>query len=314
MLTDDLAGFDPSAINPDSNHGEAQPCSNLQTTQQGTVNVSDSTVKRCSYPQTYRPLPGDLSFSISNPGIYKIPVLGASRINPSIQRVVVPLSYQSQYATLITSLQGAVGFSRSFFHDKFSIGYSFGATKYFDRSNSPVAQASAPPLTGFAANNYGANSAEVTQNNAAFYASDANVSSLGFNSSYSFSHVFSIGYNPIKRLSFSLLYILSDSFSYGAPCGVQDIEGVSTNPCANANTVAGGKGTTSVDIHDSQIFWLSANYQFTSWVGVSLAWVNASPLRTAANITYQPFISTNYDAYTNITLGATFSLGHDEED
>jgi hypothetical protein len=313
VLSRDFAGYDPAAVLPGSDHGPAVPCANLTPNNQGTVIATDQTVPRCSYPNSYRFEPGDLSISVTNPGIYRIPKANIS-INPSI-RVTLPFSYQSQYATIITILQAAIGLNRTFFDGRLSVGYSFSATKFFNRSITPVIQAASGDLTGFVTPQYSA--ADVASNTAAFYADQGNASPPGgFNSSWSISDVFTIGYHPIRHLRFGLTYIISDAFSYTASCASGSYAGVSTNPCTNSQAVASATGTGQVysqDIRDSQIFWLSATYDLNEWVSFYLSWVNASPLRMPNNAVYEPFITTDYNAFTNVSLGATFSLGAVDE-
>jgi hypothetical protein len=320
-----LAGYDPSSVTPDNGTGPLGTCSNVAINSAGSVDPGS--ISRCNTgPNNYRFEPSDLSFTIATPGIYKIP-LADVRLNPSV-RVTVPLSYQSRYASIITVLQAAIGAGRSFLNDKISVGYSFSFSKYFDRYATPQIQTTtAPNAAGLVTNNYDNNA--VTSNNAGFYANEANASPPGgFNSSYGFSNVFNVGYQPIKKLSFSVTYVLSSSFSYAGNCGDGTYGGVTTNPCANANAVAQSssssyfsnaaqngwkQGTAGINIRDSQTFVLSASYDVTNWASVFLQWVNASPLRDQANNVYQPFISTNYNAFTNVSLGASFSLGHGDE-
>src|SRR6185437_9403412 len=153
-------------------------------------------------------------------------------------RFTVPLSYESRFATEHFAVQGVVGLSRSFLGDKVSVAYSFGATKYSYASTSAQVQGSANPLPDapISANYRSADAAATT---AAFYTSPGNLTNpQGYNTDFSFSHVLSVGYNPTDKLSFNLLYVLSDAFAYGAPCGVGTYQGVQTDPCANANSVS----------------------------------------------------------------------------
>src|SRR6185503_14927247 len=91
-LTYTLAGYDPTAVTPDNSHGTPTPCSDLTPSENGSINASQ--VQRCPYSNTYRATPGDLSITVSNPGIVTIPAVGV-RFNPGI-RFTVPLSYESR--------------------------------------------------------------------------------------------------------------------------------------------------------------------------------------------------------------------------
>jgi hypothetical protein len=322
-LTYTMAGYDPSAVVPNSDHGVPGSCSNLTPSTNGNIDVSQ--VQRCSYKNTYRPTPGDFGLTLSNPGLFTIPGIGV-KINPSV-RLALPLSYESRYATMRFAIQGAVGLGRSFFGNKLSAGYSFGATKYSYQSTAATTQTQGPQLgDGIVASGYSA--ADIGATSASFYSDPGrDGSGSGLNSSYSFSHVFTVGYNITEKLNFSVLYVLSNSFAYEATCGTGTYGGVQTDACANANAVAHAStgsasntpapgwsaGTAGRAHRDTQVFYATLAYQLKDWVGLSVAWATFSPLRFQDNSFRQPFVSTNYDSFSSLNLGATFTLGYTSE-
>ena len=124
-------------------------------------------------------------------------------------------------------------------------------------------------------------------------------------------------FQDFKKLGVTAGYVIGSSFSYAGACGLVSYNGVTTDPCANAESVAQSgwhQSSGGIDIRDSQTFLLSASYDVTNWASLYLQWVTAGPLRDQANNLYQPFISTNYNAFTNISLGFTVSIGHGDDE
>jgi hypothetical protein len=315
-----LTGFSSAAVIPDNSHGEPTTCSNLTPNSQALVLVSDQSVQRCNYPNTYRPLVRNLDVSVSVPNVYEIPRAKIS-LAPALH-VIVPLSLQSQYATLVTAVQAVMGFSRSFLYDSLTLSYAIAGTRYFNQYKNPQVQTVGPDLSGAVAPGYSAS--EVAANNASFYSATANQTSPGgFNAEWAMSNSISLSYQATTWLAVQASYTLSSSFSYVGACPNVNV-GVVTNPCANANAVAQStainpnynvasqlgwvQGIAGRDITDSQIFRLGLTANITEWAGLDLTWVNFSPLRTAANIVYNPFISTDYNAFTYISLGLNVNL------
>jgi len=316
-----FAGYDPAALASNSDHGTPVPCSNLTPSSNGTVDPNQ--VQRCTYNNTYRPTLGDLTVAISNPGLFTIPGIDV-KVNPGL-RVTIPLSYESRYATMNFAVQGSLGVGRTFFDKKLSVGYSFGATKYSYQYTAATIQTQAPEATdGFIAGGY--HMSDINDATASFYSDPGRAGSgAALNSSFAFSHGLTVGYNFSEKLNLSLLYMISNSFAYEASgCGTGSYGGVQTDPCANAEAVAhASRGTANGTLtsgwsdsvggrahRDSQIFSASLSYQFTDWVGVSASWATFSPLRYADNSFRQPFVSTNYDSFSSLSVGATFSMGY----
>lgn len=322
-----LAGYDPTGVTPDNGIAPLGTCSDVKTNTNGTVDPNS--INRCQLPaNNYRFEPSDLLITVSNPGIYKIPVADV-RINPSV-RLTVPFSYTSRYATLQAALQAAVGASRTFLDNKLSVSYSFSFSKNFHKYATPTLQTRSPEGNGGLISP-GYDAASVASNDVAFYANASATSPAGgFNTSYGFSNVFNVGYQILPKLGVSATYVIGSSFSYAGACATGTYGGVTTNPCDNADKVAQSssinssysqasragwrEGTAGINIRDSQTFVFGASYDATNWASVYLQWVNSSPLRAPNNTLYQPFISTNYNAFTSVSLGASFSLGNPDAD
>ncbi len=309
VLTDWLASYDPSTVTPGSDLGYAPRCSDIQ---QSSAGVTDpNSVQRCPTSANHRWLLDDTWLVLSDPGVYTIP--GANiKVSPTV-KLVLPTSLASQYATLRLTTGASVGLSRTFLGDKLKVGFTFGASKNFHGSTAPQLDSSGAPVSnGSVTGNY--QLSDVTSDSADFYLDPSRQTPGGLNASWGMSEMLGLGYSPLKKLSFSALYVLLHSFSYDATASGCLVEagGTMVDSCQNANDVAkssNGVGTSGgVSISDTQVFWVTANYQLYPWVGISLAWITGSPLRHPDNSLRQPFISTDYNAFTQVSLGATFSF------
>lgn len=312
-LTRTFAGYDPVAVHPTGDLGYAPRCSNLA--QAGNGNLDPNSVQRCPTSADYRWNSGDIWLTVKNPGIYTIPGLDV-KVNPSI-RFILPTSIESQYATLRLATAATLSLSRSFLDHQLTFMAAFGGTKYFHRYTTPGAETDAPAVVdGAVTSNY--RSAQVSSNSANFYLDPSRASEGLFNPSFGLSQIVSADYAPaeLKKLSFSVLYIWLHSFAYeAAQCNVT-VAGRSYDACAAADRVAkvsNGVGTAGRAVSDLQIFWATVNYQLEPWVGLSLAWINAAPQRKPDNSARQGFFSADYNAFTSVSLGATFSFNRPDE-
>jgi hypothetical protein len=122
-------------------------------------------------------------------------------------------------------------------------------------------------------------------------------------------HIFGVDFAPTEKLSFSALYILIDAFAYAAPCNIT-FNGMPLNVCANGDAVAANSGSNILRVghKDTQVLWLTAGYQVLDWLNLNIAWINWAPQRKPDGSIRQPFISTNYDAFTTVSFGATVSI------
>jgi len=304
VLSRALAGYDESGFTGSAAQAPIGNCGGIQISGQG--GQLEGIPNRCPTAGPNRWDYSDLWLTIKNPKIYTIPKVGID-LNPSM-RVVFPTSLQSQYRTMLLSLTASLGLSRSFFHDKLTLSYSLGFTKFFYRNTAP-----GPLPTGTlpdgSVDGYSTSSIDGLAN---FYLDPSHSSSPDMlNPNFGLTNLFSVDYAPTDKLSFSLLYILFDNFAYGAQCGVQPYGNVMTDVCANANTVAmatNGVGTYGPAHKDTQVLWVTAGYQVLDWLNLSIAWINWAPLRKPDNSFRQGVISTNYDAFTTISFGATMSI------
>lgn len=302
-----FAGYDPGSYSEFSDNGFAVRCSNLQVAANGTVDPT--LVRRCQYDASRRWDYSDLWFTLRNPRIYTIPTILVN-LNPSI-RGVVPTSAQSRYETLRFALTGYLGVNRLFLNDRISLGYTFGFTKYFHEYTTPGTIKSGSRLRDdMIANGY--QYADVESTNLNFLSDPSRIGTIdGLNPDFSLSHMFDASFDITSKLNLDVLYVLRNGFAYEARCGLQEYGNVITDACANANTVAktsNGVGTAGRAHKDSQIFWLTLSYQALDWLNVSVAWVTAAPLRKADNSYRQAIISTNYDAFTTISIGTTVTI------
>jgi hypothetical protein len=263
-------------------------------------------VQRCPYNQNHRWDYGDIWFTLGNPKIYTIPKL-LININPSI-RFVVPTSLESQYQTLLLGLTGTLGVSRDFWGDKFTLGYSFGFTKNFHRYTTPQGQndsLNGDSQVGYA-NNYDVSNA-ISPGDAL---NPFNQTSAGArNTSYGFTHIFSASLNPNDKWSITVLYILTDAFHYPTP-DTFPVNGQDYNTYNSGMAVAANSGTEILKTGhvDNQWFWATVGYQALDWLNLSVALITISPQRFPDGSLRQPFISTNYDAFSQLSFGATVSL------
>lgn len=305
VLSYDPVGYDEGSYIASSDLGPPQPCSNVTpSTNGGTVDPTQ--IKRCDYPQYHRWDPGDIWLSVSNARIVTIPGVGIG-LSPSM-RFVLPTSKQSQYQTLLLGLTGGLRADRSFFDGKFGLNYTLLATKNFHRYTSPVAVAAetqGDTLVGYSPN---------------YHLSDAispggpepfNLTSFARNSSYGFTHIFGIDVEPIDKLSISVLYILVDNFRY--PYSDNDTILVNGQPHDLQKTgqqVAANSGSNVLQqAHsDSQIFWATVGYQALDWLNVSLSLITASPQRHPDGTLRQPFLSFDYNAFSQVSFGFAVSL------
>lgn len=303
VLTRAVAGYDESQFSAGSDQGLPKTCSDLTPSDNGGV-IDPTQVNRCKYAHDYRWDYSDVWLTLAVPGVYTVPVLGIT-LSPSI-RGVIPASLQSRFHTMRFSLTPSLALSRSFWHDRISLGYSFAFTKYFHKYTTAGFKNGEPLEDGSISNGLSVGNVELAN-----WLLDPSRSGAirGYNPNYSFLHVFSLGIAPVKKLSISVLYILSNTFAYAAQC-MSNYNGEVTDLCANGDVVAANSGTgiSRVGKRDAQGFWLAVGYQALDWLNVSASMVTYSPLRHPDNTPRQPFISFDYNAFTMVSFGATVTL------
>jgi hypothetical protein len=306
LLTRALSGYDEANYSQYSDNGYAVRCSNLTPSANGGT-IDPSQVQRCQYSSNYRWDYSDIWLTLSNPKIYTVPYAKVD-LNPSI-RIILPTSLESRYQTLRLSLTGTLGLARSFLDGKIAIGYSFGFTKYFHQYTSPGVSQDGAPLQNTLVSQ-GLSTSDIAPTNANFLNDPSHVGTIGgYNPNYSFMHIISADVSPIDKLTITGLYILIDAFAYAAPCSYS-VNGVPYDLCSTGQAVAGNSGSNILYVghKDQQVFWLTVSYQVTDYLGLSVAWINWAPQRKPDGSIRQPFISTDYDAFTTVSIGATVSL------
>lgn len=313
VLSRPLAGFDEGYFNEYSNLGPAKQCANLQTSTQGGI-VDVSQVGRCDVPRNYRWDYGDVVLSLVAPRVYTIPVVGIN-INPGIIGTI-PASVQSRFQTTRFALGATLGLNRGFL-GRLNARYTLGFTKLFHKYTTPRASEDGAPLEdGTIANNVRlsqafdsslANAPTDVRTNPYFFSTVG-----GRNPNFGLSHIFGLDITATEALSFSVMYILRQSFPYTVPC-VSDYANVSgIDLCANGSEVASKSGSdiTLEPQRVSQIFWVSAGYQINDWLNISASLVTASPQKAPDNSVRQPFLYVNANNFSSVSLGASFSIDH----
>jgi len=305
LVTRNLAGTDESNVNGSANAGPQGSCSDVSPSTAGTIDPGQAGY--CN-PQANdrRTDYGDLWLTARNPRVYTIPKL-LVELNPAV-RVILPVSAESRFETLLFSVMASLGLSRSFLTDRLSVSYTFGFTKYFHQYTTPQidgAKAGATASQGGNASD-GAFGAGISN----FYSDPTRSGTIcGHNPSFGFMHLFGGAYKLSRRWSFEALYFLLSSYAYGHACTVT-VSGLSVDTCASGDRVAAGSGSSlSRPGHrDTQILWLTASYQALPWLGVFLSYINWAPLLYPDSSYRQPFFSTDYSAFTTIQLGATVTV------
>lgn len=305
-LTANVSGTDEASFSGYSNStGPQGTCGNPSINDNGTVDPGS--VAYCSpKPNNRRADYSDVFLTLRNPRIYTIPKIDVA-INPSL-RVVLPASAESQYATLIMSVQPSISVGRSFWKDRIRAGYGFGFTKYFHRYAAPQLNPASGGQAASVGGNYNDGAFGAGLSN--FYADPTRVGTIGgYNASYALTHTISGGYQISEKWSVDVLYLIIDAFTYDHSCTLQ-VNGVSYSTCAAGDAVAANSGASlSRPGHrDSQVFWATLAYQPLDWLGLSLAWINWAPLQKPDSSYRQGLISTDYNAFTTIQLGATITV------
>ena len=286
-----LTGYDESSFAHDSDQGPLQPCSSITPSTQGGV-VDPTMVQRCNTNQVHRWDYGDVWLTLRNPKIYTIPKLLVN-ISPSV-RVVIPASLQSRKNTLMLGTTTSVGLSRAFLGDKVTIGYSAGLTLNAFGSKTPV----------YTPGNENNGVSVIDRSGGPFIEAAG-----GSNSPWGVIQVASIDYAPLEKLSFSLLYIYINSHTYALSDNAT-YAGYDVNTYDNGMAVAGNSGSNiqrSV-AKDSQWFWATAGYQALDWLNLSVSLITISPARKPDGTLRQPFLSTDYNAFSSINVGASVSI------
>jgi hypothetical protein len=305
-LTQALSGTDPSSFGSVANAGPETPCSNLTVGNGGTVDPNQ--VGLCNPQANSRRLDySDIWLTVRNPAIYTIPRVNVA-VSPSV-RFYIPTSAESQYQSLELAMSPAVNLGRSFYQDKVHTAVGLGWTKYFDRYTTPGLQADQSGTATAQGNNPYDGLQGVGLSN--FFNDPSRVGTVGgFNTSYSWTGTLDVGYDFNDRLSLDVLYLYVYAQPYGHACVVDVGNGVTQDTCAAGDAVAANEGSTLArpGHHDSEVFWATLSYRLRDWLSLNVAWITWSPAQYPDGSFRQPFISTNYDAFTTVQVGTTVSL------
>jgi hypothetical protein len=265
-----------------------------------------TTVGYCN-PQSndYRTGYSDIWMTFRNPRIYTIPKLGIN-INPSV-RMFFPVSQESRYQTLQFALSPILSLSRSFWKDRLNFALGVIYTKNFHRYTSPQLSPEGGTTATQGGNPYDGIMGAGLSN---MYNDPSRTGTLsGYNVSQSLLYIINGGISFNDQWSFDALYLIRNSFLYDNSC-VTEMHGYTINTCDTGNAVAGSSGSylERPGVRDAQILWLTLAYQPTDWVGLNLMWINWAPLTKPDGSFRQGIISTDYNAFTTLSLGVTFSI------
>jgi hypothetical protein len=306
-VTRNLSGTDENAFNGNANgSGPQGTCSKLTPSGNGGV-IDPTQVGYCNPAANDRRTDySDLWLTLRVPAIYTIPKIGVN-INPSL-RFIFPISAESRFSTLELAITPTLGLSKSLWHDRISLSYGLGVTKYFHRDKT----AAIDPKTGTASTN-GGNPYDGIQGVGLsnFYNDPSRAGEGGFNNtSVSVLNSFSAGFVINSKWSADLLYILIHPWAYSTACNV-NVGGMEINTCQNGDLVASNSGSSlshSGQKMPQQVLWASISYQPLDWLGLSLSWINQAPLQKPDGSYRQGIISTDYNAFTTVFLGTAVSV------
>jgi hypothetical protein len=300
-----LSGTSEGSFGSRANAGPLRPCSDLTPSDNGGV-VDPTSVERCNPAANDRRLDySDFIISANLPKVARVESLGLD-LSTGL-RVTLPASAQSRYATLRFGLGGSLGVSRGFFNNRLRLGYSLGLTKFVHGSTT----AGLSPRDGVDADEAGSNPSSgvsgVGISN--LYADPSRLGGSGFLTSFSFLNGLTASVPLGKKWSSELGYSWTDGFTYAHRC-VVDVAGQTVDTCKTGAAVAAQSGS-SVEGRGhrrGQIFMASVNYQYRPWLGFSMTYLTWSPREKPDTSYRQGFISTDYNAFTSLLVGATISL------
>ena len=307
ILTQNLAGTDDANFSGNTAAGPQGTCSNIIPGQGGVVDPT--MVQYCNPPSAQRRVDySDTWLTFRFPRIYTIPKIGVN-VSPSV-RFIFPSSAQSQMATMQTSITGFLGLGRPFWGGKVRAGYTFGFNKYFHRETTAQIGSTA---TGDASST-GSNPSDGTVgagiSNFYLDPTSGRYGTTGnTNPNFTIQNILSLGVQAHAKVGIDLLYITVNTFGYSQPCDVT-VAGYTVNTCASGDAVAQASNSSinRPGRRDSQVLWLAVNYSPLDYLTLTLAWINAAPMYNTNSTYRQGIISTNYDAFTTLSLGATVSI------
>jgi hypothetical protein len=305
VLTRALSGTGDESFGTSVASGPLTPCSDVIPSANGGV-IDPGQVRRCNPQAADRRT--DYSDIWLTAGLPRVATIPRAAIDVSTGlRVVLPVSAQSRFATLRFGLTGTAGLSRAFLGDKLRLIYTLGVTKNFHAYTTPGLDPGPGGPAGDVGSNPSGGLAGTGISN--LYADPTRVGQGGINTSFSLANSLSAHLTLSERWSGDILYLWTDGFSYGHACMV-DLSGLAVDSCRTGAAVAASSGTdVAARGHKrGQVFWLTASYSFRPWLSFALAWVNWAPREKPDTSYRQPFVSTDYNAFTSVMLSATTSI------
>jgi hypothetical protein len=144
-----------------------------------------------------------------------------------------------------------------------------------------------------------------------FFSDPSRVGTVGgFNTSYTWTGTLDVGYDFNDRFSLDILYLYVYAQPYPHDCVATVSNGISQDTCASGDAVAAAQGNTVTrpGNHNTEVLWATLSYRLRDWISLNLAWITWSPAQYPDGSFREPFISTNYDAFTTVQVGTTVSL------
>jgi hypothetical protein len=302
IVTQNLTGVDPANFSGNGGPSPMGTCGN-PTVNNGVLDPT--TVQYCNYEQPARRTDySDLWLTLAAPRVYTIPKIGF-HINPSL-RFILPTSVQSRQATTIMSITAFLGTGRSFFNGKWRVGYSFGFNKWFHTHTTGGIEYRLSQAAAQGGNPWDGSAGAQLSN---FMLDPTRGGDFQYNTNFTLQNIFSTGVQLHEKVAFDLLYFTGSSQVYGAPCTIQ-VNGYTIDTCATGDAVAANSGTwlDRPGWRHSQVIWASLDYSPLDWLTLTLAYITFAPMYKPNGTYQQAIISADYNSFTTVQLGATFSI------
>jgi hypothetical protein len=306
VLTRALSGTGDESFGSSAPGGPVIPCSDVIPSSNGGV-IDPGQVRRCNPEAAGRRTDySDVWLTAGLPRTTIVPRAGLD-LSSSL-RLVLPVSAQSRFATLRFGLTATGALSRGFFGDKLRLFYTLGLTKNFHAYSTPGLDPGPGGSAGDVGGNPSGGLAGTGISN--LYGDPTRVGQGGFNTSFSLANSLSAHLDLSDRWSGDILYLWTDGFTYGHRCATVEVTGMVVDSCQTGAAVAGdsGSGVSARGHKRAQVFWVTASYAFRPWLSFAVAWVNWAPREKPDTSYRQPFISTDYNAFTSVMLSATTSI------
>ncbi len=306
ILNQNLSGTDEGNFGGQTTANPQGTCSNLTPGQGGTIDPTQ--VRRCNPGTANRRADySDVWLTLRWPRAFVIPKINVG-INPSL-RFILPSSLQSQFASLQVSITPAVGFNGSWWKSRIRAGYQLGVNKFIHKYSTSGIQAN----DRGDASAQGGNAWEAINGTGIsnFFLDPSRVGTTGaLNPNFSIAQTFSAGLQFHPKVGLDIFYIYVMTYPLQPSSCIVEVQGQIVDTCRTGDAVAANSGSrlSRPARRDSQVLWVSLNYQALDWMSVALSWINWSPAQKPDSSYRQGFISTDYNAFTTVQLGLTFTI------